>query len=170
MANKPALLLRWTQKHAADEFGVHAETIRRNLRHAGVDPGDDGRYSTREIFNALAGDLTAERIRETRAKADGLELANAERRGQLINAEVIFRALVECDAVIIQAIRSSKMQQQEKEALLKHIKETNVADIARKATSGQGHTEEEMRPVRDTSKPVNRRVVRQKKVAESRGE
>ena len=77
--------LRWTILRAADECGVPREAVRRGLRAAGIEPGKDGRYTTRQIFQALHGDLEAERIRETRARAELLEMEAEEKRRTLVS-------------------------------------------------------------------------------------
>ncbi len=81
--------LRWTILRAADECGVPREAVRRGLRAAGIEPGEDGRYTTRQIFQALHGDLEAERIRETRARAELLEMEAEEKRRTLVSMEEV---------------------------------------------------------------------------------
>lgn len=81
--------IRWTLLKAAQESGVTRETIRRGLRRDGIEPGPDGCYSTRQILQAVHGDLEAERIRETRARAELLEMEAAEKRRTLVSMEEV---------------------------------------------------------------------------------
>lgn len=76
--------MNWTATNAAKEFGVSRETILRGLRGAGVDTKKNAAYPTRLIHKILAGDLKAEKIRETRARADLLELERREKEREII--------------------------------------------------------------------------------------
>jgi len=70
--------MRWTLKSAAAEFGTTRETLKRGMRIAGID--EDKTYATMDICRALFGDLKGERIRETRARADLLEMESTRNR------------------------------------------------------------------------------------------
>lgn len=161
---------RWKANRAANEFGVHRTTLARQLTAANIQPDDDGAYSIRDIHRALAGDLNAERIRETRAKADGLEMANAERSGKLLDADSLFFALADWSLAVVAAIRQSAMPHHEKEALLKHIRETDIVEIAKRSTDKAGDVSEQgSEPVQDSASPKRKRVGRKKQIPKSRG-
>jgi hypothetical protein len=49
------LPIRWSLHRAESEFGRGVRTIRAGLQAAGISPGKDGKYSTREIATALFG-------------------------------------------------------------------------------------------------------------------
>jgi hypothetical protein len=76
-------IIKWTVHAAAVEFGVSRETIERGLRQAGIKAESFSRYTTRQIFTALAGDFKAERIRNLRLDAEAKERAAAIEIGQL---------------------------------------------------------------------------------------
>jgi hypothetical protein len=72
---KQAAGIRWSIYRAAMEFGIDRRTLARRLAAAGgIHPGDDGRYSTRDIVRAVFTDLEAERTRLTKAQADCAEI------------------------------------------------------------------------------------------------
>ena len=73
-----------TAAEAADEFAIPKATLRRKLLSAGVPVGDGELYTVAQIHAALMGSLDAERIRETRARADLLELERAEKQRDLV--------------------------------------------------------------------------------------
>ena len=73
-----------TMLEAADEFAIPRATLRRKLLSAGVPIGDGEVYTVAQIHAALMGSLDAERIRETRARADLLELERAEKQRDLV--------------------------------------------------------------------------------------
>lgn len=87
--------IRWTLLRASEEFGVTRETIRRGLRALGVDSAD-GTFTTRQVHTAIAGDLDAERIRDTRASANLKEMDEAERRGELVAMSDVERLYTDC--------------------------------------------------------------------------
>ena len=76
--------MKWSTTKAASEFGVSVETIKRGLRHAGIEIRKGTTYTTRQIYSAITGDLKLERTRSERAKANLLELEEMEQRCQLI--------------------------------------------------------------------------------------
>jgi hypothetical protein len=76
--------VKWTLLRASAEFGVTRETIRRGLFTNGVEVKPNRTYSTREIHNAIAGDLKAARAREALANAIARERDNRVADGELI--------------------------------------------------------------------------------------
>lgn len=89
--------MKWTIQRAATEFGVDAKTIRSGLarNEVAVKKGRGSSYTTRQITAAIFGDLKGERIRETRARADLLELKRKEREAQLVPMDVARKVLAD---------------------------------------------------------------------------
>jgi hypothetical protein len=81
--------MRWSLRQAAIEFGASRETIIRGLRTNGVRTDVQTDYSTREIFDALAGDLKLTRAKLARAELSKLERENAVAEGRLHSLENI---------------------------------------------------------------------------------
>lgn len=79
----------------ADELGVSHETLRRGLRGLGVEVGHGRRYTIKQAFSALQSDLKAERTRETRARADLLELERREKEASLVPMSTARAVLVD---------------------------------------------------------------------------
>ena len=76
-------------EQAAAQFGASKETLRRGLRRLDIATTKGTRHSLADIYRALSGDLHAERTRETRARADLLELERREKERDLVSlAEV----------------------------------------------------------------------------------
>jgi phage terminase Nu1 subunit (DNA packaging protein) len=86
---------RWTAQTAAEEFGWPLETLRRKLRERGHRLQRHARYTTREITDALFGNLEVEKIRLTKADADVREMERAEKQGLLVPMELAEKRLAE---------------------------------------------------------------------------
>lgn len=89
---KKLVKVRWTNhdlsiSEAAKEFHSTPETIRRRLRAADITHAEGNRYSIYTLHVAMVGDLHAQRIRETRARADLLELERRKTEGELVTME-----------------------------------------------------------------------------------
>jgi hypothetical protein len=52
-AGRPSKSIRWTIEHAATEFGPDRRTLAKRLADESIEPGADGRYSTRDICTAI---------------------------------------------------------------------------------------------------------------------
>jgi hypothetical protein len=75
----------------ASIFGIHHSTLAKYLTKAGHEPPKrNGRIPVQWVIAALKeSDLKAEQTRETRERADKLELANAEKRRDLFPREEV---------------------------------------------------------------------------------
>jgi hypothetical protein len=80
---------RWSLNKAAEEFGCTRQTIKKRVVRAGINPGDDGMYSTKEIVSAVFGDKEGETIRKLKAEADLAEMERDERAAILLPADVV---------------------------------------------------------------------------------
>lgn len=89
--------MKWTMQKAAAEFGVDAKTIKAGLVRNGIEVkrGRGSSYTTRQICGAIYGDIKGERLRETRARADLLELKRKEREAILVPMDVARRVLAD---------------------------------------------------------------------------
>src|SRR5215471_7480833 len=86
--------IRLTIERAAAEFGTDHRTLLRALTASAIVAGQDGKYSISQIHRACTGDLQAQKVRETRHRANILEMEEAEKRGSLIAVDAV-RALGE---------------------------------------------------------------------------
>lgn len=110
--------VRWTVQSAASEFGINPRTVASRLKVAGIVSGQDGLFSTVDIHRAICGDIDRERLRETREKANKLELENAVSRGELMDLQDLARRYEPIYAQIRQTIIASTLSDNDKDALL----------------------------------------------------
>lgn len=109
--------IRWTIENAAAEFGINPRTLSARLKQAGTVPGEDGRYSTKEIASAVFGDLEREKIRKTSAEADEIEKRNRERDGELVDVEEFAKEFDDAAVECVRVIESSALSNAEKDTL-----------------------------------------------------
>lgn len=71
----------------------------------------------------IGGDIRAEKLRETRARALRLELANAEKQNRSLNAEEVYAGLERLLLTLKQEILGSSLSSPEQRSLLSHLAE-----------------------------------------------
>lgn len=81
--SKPFKAIRWTIRQAASEFGCDEKTMSNRLRRESLVPGEDGKFSTRQIVTGMFGDIGTHRLRKMKAEADLAELQKAKVMGTL---------------------------------------------------------------------------------------
>jgi phage terminase Nu1 subunit (DNA packaging protein) len=113
--------IRLTIDRASSEFCVDRRSLQRSLSEAEIQIGEDGKYSIRQIHLACAGNLEAEKIRETRHRANILEMEEAEKRGTLIDAEAVKALGEKVFTAIKSGILASSLLPDEKDDLLKQL-------------------------------------------------
>lgn len=101
--------MRWTVYQAAMEFDIAKETLSKEFRKCGILPGPDGKYSTMDVCRAKFGDLERERIRKVKAEADGVEMENARKRGELVARENVVKFCVDVASAVVQRIKASPL-------------------------------------------------------------
>ena len=69
--------LRWTLRQAAREFDVAKDTLRRRLGECHQQPAADGTYTTKQLTEALYGELYGARAEDS--KRAGRKAAHRER-------------------------------------------------------------------------------------------
>ena len=121
--------IRWSLHKAEIEFGRAVRTIRSGLQAAGISPGKDGKYSTREIAEALFGFGTLERRAREAKMQQQIDQARLARNKLLQQEKIlaplaIMRFLVaDLLAGTVSFIRHSSMTQQEKDQLIAQLRE-----------------------------------------------
>lgn len=83
---RPSKAIRWTVDHAATEFGRDRKTIARKLREASIPEGQDGKFSTLDLCQALFESANARDEKDTQ-QAENFRLKNEELRRQRIPKE-----------------------------------------------------------------------------------
>lgn len=79
--------LRWTIDRAASEFGLDRKTLSSRIRNRGILPGEDGKFSTRDICVAVFTDSKAARDKLTEAQEENFVLRNGKLAGELVDAK-----------------------------------------------------------------------------------
>ena len=80
---KSANAIRWTLATAANEFGLDRKTMAKRAKAAGIVPGPDGKFSTKEVHGSICTDYEKERARKMKEDADAAAIANAKEREEL---------------------------------------------------------------------------------------
>lgn len=113
--------LRWTLELASSEFDVHRSTLTKRLKANSEEPGDDGKFSTAQIFKAVAGDMESERIGLIAAQRRGQEIKNAEAEDILIPLAVVIKFCEKVAVPIRQRIISSGLTEEERHDALAEL-------------------------------------------------
>jgi phage terminase Nu1 subunit (DNA packaging protein) len=79
--------MQWSVLKAAREWGIDRETLAKRLVAAGFKVDARSQFHTKQISDAIHGDLQAERIRLIRAQAELKEKEHQVRQGSLISEE-----------------------------------------------------------------------------------
>lgn len=95
---------------AATEFGVSRDTVQRGLHGLGIEVKDGATYSIGQLYRAVSGDLRLERTRETKLRADLLELEKAKLEGELLAPEIVTERINKAFGLVRQAILSGRAE------------------------------------------------------------
>jgi hypothetical protein len=123
--------IRWSIELAASEFGIDRKTLTKRLKANDEEASGDGKFSTAQMFKAIAGDLESERIGLISAQRIGQEIKNAESAGELVPTR---KVLALCERIIIpirQKIISSSLTEQERHDLLSDLVRLGDVDWAK---------------------------------------
>jgi|GEM_PF-3373810 len=83
--------VRWEVTQASVEFDLHKATLSKRLKTAGIEPGEDGKFSTKQICAAVFGDMDGEKLRVERHRANLLEIEEKEKRNELVSVAAVDR-------------------------------------------------------------------------------
>ena len=119
---RPAKVVRWSVDLAAKEFGSDRRTISKALGNAGIPPGEDGKWSTRDIVSAIFGDREAAELRVTVAKAEQLERRNRVAAGELVEVAAVIRFNEELAAALRERVMALDIPHATKEAMLGELR------------------------------------------------
>jgi hypothetical protein len=128
------LPIRWSLHKAEIEFGRSVQRIKTGLRAAGISPGKDGKYSTREITTALFGFGTLERrAREAKMnqQIDEARLARSkllQHEGALLPIAILKFCVADVFTQVVSFIRHSSLPKQEQEQLVAQLRHYKVLD------------------------------------------
>jgi hypothetical protein len=119
---------RWTINRAVTELKITANKMRGGLRRLGVGPGHDGKFSTKQIFDAL-NDLTAlereakqARLESTIDEAKFQRNRRAEQEGRLIDIQALRKWIDDCQVTLASRIRHFPVSEDQKRQLLEDLR------------------------------------------------
>ena len=95
---------------ASVEFSVSRDTISRGLSGLGIAAKDGQTYSIGLLYRAVSGDLKLQRTRETKLRADLLELELAQQEGRLLEPEIVTERINKAFGSVRQAILSGRAE------------------------------------------------------------
>ena len=122
---------------AINEFNMHYEMIARRQRALGIEPGEDGLYTTADIAKMVFGDKEAETIGKLAAERRNVELKNAILEGELIPVKSVLSLCARVVVPLRQKILSSNLSEQERHELLTDIVKLGEIDWAEEAAHEQ---------------------------------
>lgn len=120
--------IRWTIEFAASEFGTRRDRLTAALKAAGIQPGKDGKFGTRQIVEALYESVALEREAKAarhREQIDEAEMTKLNRETQekrLIEREHVREMLADGLTKIGQIIRQSKLPASDRRQVVEQIK------------------------------------------------
>jgi hypothetical protein len=126
---KPTKPIRWTLEQAGAEFDIDPFTLGKRLRAESIEAGEDGRFGTKQIVTAIAGDLEKEKTRNEAAKADLHEMKRDLERGRLIPAERVRASLEELKVAISQVIDHSHLEAKQKATIYANLQKLGERDF-----------------------------------------
>ena len=132
--------IRWTLGLAATEFGADRRTLSTRAKTSGQVPGEDGKFSTRQIDAIIHGDLAGEKLRKLRAEADMAERANREAEGATIAVERVCVIGERFVAAARQIILHSSMSDAEKSDVLNEMVQLGEVDWTEEAKTASKQT------------------------------
>ena len=65
--------VRWGVAEAASEFSINRRTLANRLKTSGAVPGDDKKFSTKQVCDAVFGSIAGQKLRLLKAQADKTE-------------------------------------------------------------------------------------------------
>src|SRR5262245_47356514 len=118
---------RWSVNRAVVELKIPDHKVRSGLRRAGISPGLDGKFSTREIFTALNDLSPLERDAKRAVLESKIDEANfqrarrAEIEGRLIPLADVEKYMRDFMVTFVQFIKHSSLSAEEKSSLIDQL-------------------------------------------------
>jgi hypothetical protein len=122
--------VRLSAHQASLECNVTTNKVKLGLKQNGIAPGNDGRYSLKEIVLALSSrsglELKAKEAKFQRQidEAEDAKTQRDERRGKLAKVEKLKDYAADVLAQVVSYIRHSSLTDKEKKQLIEQIRET----------------------------------------------
>jgi hypothetical protein len=112
--------LRWTLMRAAREFDIAKDTLRRRLGECHQQPAADGTYTTRQLTEAIYGDLYGAKLRTQSEQAEKLRIENEVSRGELLSRRELMRGFTQiADAINARVMSCTELPRVTREDILR---------------------------------------------------
>jgi hypothetical protein len=121
--------IRWTIDVAAGEFGINRATLAKRIRESGMLPGKDQKFSTKEIFKAISGDLEAARIRQANEDADLKKVRKLQIARKLCAVETVEHVWTAALVDIRQRVSNWQIPDMLKQEMLKELQSVNTDEF-----------------------------------------
>lgn len=106
---------------AERETGLGRDTFIKRARAAGIAPGEDGCYATKQIIALLHGDKEAETIANLAESTRGMKIKNDIAEGALISTQLVIRLGESFLVPVRQRILSSELSDEAKAEMLEDL-------------------------------------------------
>ena len=125
--------LRWTIQRAATEFGHDRTQLERRRRALGIEPGDDGCFTSQDIALMIFGDKEAEQIGLIAAQRREVEMRNQRAEGELMPVERVAILGERYVTAVRQVVLNSRLSDAEKKDALEEIVQLQETDWSHEA-------------------------------------
>jgi hypothetical protein len=125
-SNLPDQPLRWSVEAASREFGLVPPTLRKSLAKASTRAGADGCYSTKEIVQAVFGDLAGEKLLTQKQLTKKYTLENRITEGAYVDRAALKALFAGVADAMKSRIESSSLTREEKSDLLVELSSVPV--------------------------------------------
>ena len=134
--------IRWSQAVACSEFGIHQKTLTGRIKQYGIEPGDDGKFSTKQMASCIYGDISGEKLFKLRAERELLELKLAVERSDLIRVAGLERLWLDITMAIRAVILGSHLSEGERDEIFLKLREIPEAEYRGKRMASQNEKSE----------------------------
>jgi hypothetical protein len=139
----PIQTIRWSIARAGKEFGMDAETLQGRVKTSGIVQGEDGKFSTKQIVDAIFGDLDGEKLLKLRAERKAIERDNAREDRILLPTSELLRVWSSILLDYRQRVLYADIPQLLKEDLLSALTEPKIDEYFRTANQDSEGTDSE---------------------------
>lgn len=125
--------IRWTVNQVVLEFGVTGNKFTSGCRACGIEAGKDGKYSTREVNEALNGSNGLEKkAKEARwqmqvDEATHAKLKRMEQEKKLVDIAKVEKCFEDLVATYVSFVRRSKLSETDKHTAIKQLNEVKLS-------------------------------------------
>lgn len=129
----PEAPFRWTVNKVVSELHITSNKFRSGCALHGIEPGQDNKYSSQDVFRALTISGTEAKAREARwkhqiAESEYAQTKLLEQKHQLIPRQDVEEYITDVMIRLVQNIRHSNLSEQDKRRAIMEIKSIEFKD------------------------------------------